>query len=191
MMDKIKSLFTDLKDSSAEYTKEEKDAGKLMAILSYIGILCLIPYFVEKDNKYVRYHAIQGLNLFIISLIISVAAAVVAFVGAFLAFIPVLGFILFAIIYVDFRILTSTVRRAERYLTVDKRKTLHFIRDRKRVIGRSVFHRRRIPILARKFTFGILYFIAYRPSRIRARGNSRQHGHFRCINEIAHPKHAV
>lgn len=98
MMDKIKSLFTDLKDSSAEYTKEEKDAGKLMAILSYIGILCLIPYFVEKDNKYVRYHAIQGLNLFIISLIISVAAAVVAFVGAFLAFIPVLGFILFAII---------------------------------------------------------------------------------------------
>lgn len=98
MMDKIKSLFTDLKDSSAEYTKEEKDAGKLMAILSYIGILCLIPYFVEKDNKYVRYHAIQGLNLFIISLIISVAAAVVVFVGFFLTIIPILGLILFAII---------------------------------------------------------------------------------------------
>ena len=98
MMDKIKSLFTDLKDSSAEYTKEEKDAGKLMAILSYLGILCLIPYFAEKDNKYVRYHAVQGLNLFLVSLIVSVAAAVLAFVGAFLALIPVLGFILFAII---------------------------------------------------------------------------------------------
>ena len=98
MMDKIKSLFTDLKDSSAEFTKEEKDAGKLMAILSYIGILCLIPYFAEKDNKYVRYHAIQGLNLFIISLIISVACGVLAFVGVIIALIPILGWILFAII---------------------------------------------------------------------------------------------
>jgi uncharacterized membrane protein len=98
MMDKIKSLFTDLKDSTAEFTKEEIDAGKAMAVLSYIGILCLIPYFAEKNNKYVRYHAVQGLNLFLVSLIVSVAAAVLAFVGAFLALIPVLGFILFAII---------------------------------------------------------------------------------------------
>ena len=74
------------------------DAGKAMAVLSYIGILCLIPYFAEKNNKYVRYHAVQGLNLFLVSLIVSVAAAVLAFVGAFLALIPVLGFILFAII---------------------------------------------------------------------------------------------
>lgn len=98
MMDKIKSLFTDLKDSTAEFTKEEIDAGKAMAVLSYIGILCLIPYFAEKNNKYVRYHAVQGLNLFLVSLIVSVAAAVLAFVGAFLALIPILGFILFAII---------------------------------------------------------------------------------------------
>jgi uncharacterized membrane protein len=98
MMDKIKSLFTDLKDSTAEFTKEEIDAGKAMAVLSYIGILCLIPYFAEKNNKYVRYHSVQGLNLFLVSLIVSVAAAVLAFVGAFLALIPVLGFILFAII---------------------------------------------------------------------------------------------
>ena len=98
MMDKIKSLFTDLKDSTAEFTKEEIDAGKAMAVLSYIGILCLIPYFAEKNNKYVRYHAVQGLNLFLVSLIVSVAAAVLAFVGAFLALIPVIGFILFDII---------------------------------------------------------------------------------------------
>ena len=99
MMDKIKSLFTDLKDSSAEYTKEEKDAGKLMAILSYLGILCLIPYFAEKDNKYVRYHAIQGLNLFIIDLICSAVIAVVGVVATILFLIPILGWILGGLLY--------------------------------------------------------------------------------------------
>lgn len=99
MMDKIKSLFTDLKDSTAEFTKEEIDAGKLMAILSYLGILCLIPYFAEKDNKYVRYHAIQGLNLFIIDLICSAVIAVVGVVATILFLIPILGWILGGLLY--------------------------------------------------------------------------------------------
>ena len=63
MMDKIKSLFTDLKDSSAEYTKEEKDAGKLMAILSYLGILCLIPYFAEKSEANLRKSRLMSVGL--------------------------------------------------------------------------------------------------------------------------------
>ena len=70
-MDKIKGLFTNLQDKSADYSKEEIDNGKLMALLSYIGILALIPYFAEKENKYVRFHAIQGLNLLIVNLISS------------------------------------------------------------------------------------------------------------------------
>ena len=62
-----------------------------MSILSYISILCLIPYFAEKDNKYVRYHAIQGLNLFLISTIYSVALMVISPV---LVFVPIVGWIL-------------------------------------------------------------------------------------------------
>lgn len=93
-MDKIKAMFTDLKDTTAEYTPEEIQSGKAMAILSYIGILCLIPYFAEKNNRYVRFHAIQGLNLFLISLIISVGVGVLVFVGALFAIIPVLGWII-------------------------------------------------------------------------------------------------
>jgi len=50
----------------AEFEKKDVDSGKGMAVLSYIGILALIPYFAEKKNGYVRYHAVQGINLLII-----------------------------------------------------------------------------------------------------------------------------
>ena len=83
-MDKIKGLFTNLQDKSADYSKEEIDNGKLMALLSYIGILALIPYFAEKENKYVRFHAIQGLNLLIVNLVVSAASFVVAIVATIL-----------------------------------------------------------------------------------------------------------
>lgn len=98
-MDKIKEMFTDLKDHTTECTQEEVNNGKLMSLLAYLGILALIPYFVEKENKYVRFHAIQGLNLFIVNMIASVAIMVVAFVATFLFIIPVLGWILGGVLY--------------------------------------------------------------------------------------------
>lgn len=98
-MDKIKEMFTDLKDHTTECTQEEVNNGKLMSLLAYLGILALIPYFVEKENKYVRFHAIQGLNLFIVNMIASVALMVVAFVATFLFIIPVLGWILGGVLY--------------------------------------------------------------------------------------------
>ena len=42
--------------------KEEKD---LTAVLSYIGILFLVPLLVRKDDAFVQFHAKQGLVLFI------------------------------------------------------------------------------------------------------------------------------
>lgn len=98
-MNKIKEMFTDLKDHTTECTQEEVNNGKLMSLLAYLGILALIPYFVEKENKYIRFHAIQGLNLFIVNMIASVAIMVVAFVATFLFIIPILGWILGGILY--------------------------------------------------------------------------------------------
>ena len=83
-----KALFTDLKDTTSKYDKKDIENGKLMSVLAYLGILCLIPYFADKDNKFVRYHAIQGLNLFFYSLIYSVAFAIISLL---LIFIPFLG----------------------------------------------------------------------------------------------------
>lgn len=59
------------------FSKKEVEDGKLLGILSYIGILSLIPYFVEKNNKFVMYHAKQGLNLFLLEMICSVAISIV------------------------------------------------------------------------------------------------------------------
>ena len=59
------------------FSKKEIEDGKLMGILSYIGILSLIPYFTEKNNKFVMYHAKQGLNLFLLEMICSVAISIV------------------------------------------------------------------------------------------------------------------
>ena len=38
---------------------------KLFALLSYLGILVLIPLLVKKDDKYINGHAKQGLMLLI------------------------------------------------------------------------------------------------------------------------------
>lgn len=57
--------------------KEVKD-GKLMAVLSYIGILALIPFFAEKKNKFVIEHAKRGMNLFLVEIIGAVCLYVLA-----------------------------------------------------------------------------------------------------------------
>ena len=60
------------------YSKKEMKDGRLMAILSYLGILALIPFFAEKNNKYVLYHVKQGLNLFIWEIIGGIAVGIIA-----------------------------------------------------------------------------------------------------------------
>ena len=49
---------------------EEIEKGKIMAIISYI--VPIIPYLSEKKNKYVKFHARQGMNLFLVFIIYTV-----------------------------------------------------------------------------------------------------------------------
>lgn len=59
----------------AEFEKKEIESGKGMAILSYI--IALIPYFAEKKNKYVRFHAVQGMNILIVAVAWAILAAII------------------------------------------------------------------------------------------------------------------
>ncbi len=55
--------------------------NKLMAALSYIGILFLIPLLTEaKNDEYVKFHVRQGIVLFVVDV-----------VGSFIAWIPFIG----------------------------------------------------------------------------------------------------
>lgn len=62
-----------------ETKKEEKD---LTAVLSYIGILFLVPLLVCKDNSFAQFHAKQGLVLCIAEIATSM-----------ISWIPVVGWI--------------------------------------------------------------------------------------------------
>jgi len=50
-----------------EITK--KGQKNILAIISYIGILCLIPILMKDKNGFVKFHAKQGLVLFIAEII--------------------------------------------------------------------------------------------------------------------------
>lgn len=51
--------------------------NKVMAVLSYIGILVLIPIFGAKNSKYAQYHASQGLTLCIFNVAYSIITAII------------------------------------------------------------------------------------------------------------------
>ena len=55
-------------------TADPKDVeeNKAISVLSYIGILVLIPLLAKKDSRYAQFHAKQGLVIFIAQIILSV-----------------------------------------------------------------------------------------------------------------------
>ncbi len=59
-------------DTTAEYDPKDIEANKVMALLSYLGILVLIPIFGAKGSKFARFHANQGLILCIAAIAYSV-----------------------------------------------------------------------------------------------------------------------
>ena len=69
------------------------NGNKLMAAISYIWILFLVPLFAAKDDAFARYHANQGLLLFLVSIIlgvigiIPVIGTIIAFVGGIATFV--------------------------------------------------------------------------------------------------------
>ncbi len=63
-------------DYTSEIPYEDIQKNKVMAVLAYFGILVLIPIFAAKESKFARFHANQGLILFIVSLILYVLAAI-------------------------------------------------------------------------------------------------------------------
>ena len=50
---------------AAPEVDETQDAqdNKVMGILSYLGILCLVPFFTKKDSPFAMFHSKQGVNL--------------------------------------------------------------------------------------------------------------------------------
>lgn len=81
--------MTDKMNSGAPFNSADVAQNKVMGILAYIGILVLVPILAAKDSPYARFHANQGLVLFIVE----IAWSVVYFVLALILGLVGLGFI--------------------------------------------------------------------------------------------------
>ena len=76
--------------------KEDKEIteGKIFALLSYLGILCLVPLLFKKENKFALFHGKQGLVIFLGE----VAAGMVNIIPILGQILCVLGMVLFGIL---------------------------------------------------------------------------------------------
>ncbi|MEA3293262.1 MAG: hypothetical protein U9P88_02280, partial [Patescibacteria group bacterium] len=45
--------------------KSNNERNNTLAIISYLGIFCLVPLLLKEKNDFVKFHAKQGLVLFI------------------------------------------------------------------------------------------------------------------------------
>lgn len=67
----------DTPDTTSQYTRTDIESNKAMAILSYLGILVLVPILAAKNSPFARFHANQGLVLCITAILYSIAYTVI------------------------------------------------------------------------------------------------------------------
>ena len=73
-------------DVTAQFDAQDIEANKLVAALSYLGLLVLIPILAAPNSRYARFHSNQGLVLLIASMLVGVIGVI-----------PILGWILAAV----------------------------------------------------------------------------------------------
>lgn len=81
--------FTDTEDKTADFESTDIVNNKVYAILAYIGVLVLVPLIAAPKSKFARFHASQGLLLFIGEVAYTVIRKVVLNILAAVAFGPV------------------------------------------------------------------------------------------------------
>ena len=57
--------MVNISSSQPVHVQSDAEANKVQAILAYLGFLVLIPVFAARDSKFARFHANQGLVLFL------------------------------------------------------------------------------------------------------------------------------
>lgn len=85
-------------DFKAQVTEKEIYNGKLFAVISYLWVLCFVPFLIpeQRYNRFTIFHANQGLILFGFSLISLGIGYLICCIGPFVAAILHLAIIIFA-----------------------------------------------------------------------------------------------
>lgn len=64
-----------MSDPEIVYDRRDVEDNTIMAILAYIWILFLVPLLAAKESRFARYHAYQGVSLFIAWVLVNVVGA--------------------------------------------------------------------------------------------------------------------
>jgi len=72
--------------------------GKMWAFISYLGPLCLRPLLTMKDNKFILFHAKQGLVLFMCEFASLVIVASIKIIGEAFSIIAFIVFVVYSFI---------------------------------------------------------------------------------------------
>lgn len=104
-------------DTTSEYDAQDIEKNKVMALLAYI--IFLIPLLAAKDSKFARFHANQGLVLFLGGIIASVVA-VIPVIGWIIA--PIAGLVITVLAIIG--ILNALNGRAKELPVIGKFKIL-------------------------------------------------------------------
>lgn len=96
--EKAKEMFNDVKDTTNEYSKEDIENNKIMSIVCYLSFLVLIPFFFEKKSKWVKFHAKQGMNLFVYEVIVLLLSKILFFIGDVIGVISSLVFFILSLV---------------------------------------------------------------------------------------------
>jgi uncharacterized membrane protein len=60
-----------------EVDEEDAENHKIFGILAYLGILCLVPLFAANKSPFAKYHANQGLVLFLVEIALGIVLRIV------------------------------------------------------------------------------------------------------------------
>ena len=67
-------------DTTAQYDKGDIEKNKIMAALSYVFVLFLLPIFLCPQSKFAKFHANQGIVNFCVDLALSLVIAICSFI---------------------------------------------------------------------------------------------------------------
>ncbi len=70
-------IFRNTNDYTSEYDPSDISQNKVMSLLSYLGVLVVIPLLVARQSPFAKFHSGQGLVLFIIELLFWIVSSVI------------------------------------------------------------------------------------------------------------------
>lgn len=85
-LDDAVNQFTNTPNTTSEYSPEDISNNKVMSFLSYLWILFIVPLIAAPNSPYAKFHANQGLLLFLFDIVIAIVAMI-----------PVVGWIISAV----------------------------------------------------------------------------------------------